>query len=117
MGYTYRVGGVLRFEPALTEDQMEVVCKEFGSLWFVLGPNHAPLEAVGVETEHNEVGHLDELAAEVQSIVDLLPGHTFTGGFEIDGEFNGALWRMKVVDRAVLTYKAEIVWPAGSELS
>lgn len=55
------------------------------------------------------------LLAEIQSIVDANPGHTFTGMFECCGERPGDLWRAGVRGGRAVKIEAAIVWPDGSE--
>ncbi|MER6605879.1 DUF6205 family protein [Streptomyces sp. NPDC000927] len=49
----------------------------------------------------------------LQQIVDLYPGHTFTGYLEGRGEDPGylELWRVAVVEGKAITFKPELVWP------
>ncbi|MFF0790412.1 DUF6205 family protein [Streptomyces spiralis] len=51
------------------------------------------------------------LVEQVQEIVNLFPGHTFTGRLECEGEENTDIWRVIVRDGRALRIEPRIVWP------
>lgn len=73
--------------------------------------------AVGITCRYDETSDPDEMAAELQSIVDDRPNHQYIGFIGVEGEERDDLRRLIVVDGKATTAYAEVtvVWPEGSE--
>lgn len=70
-------------------------------------------EAVAlVPTWYNYAG---EIVAHVQEVVDAFPEHQFRGRIDAEGEEQGDVWRLKVVNRVAIKFTPELKWPAESE--
>ncbi|MDQ0943312.1 DUF6205 family protein [Streptomyces sp. V1I1] len=51
------------------------------------------------------------LVEQVQSLISMFTGHTFTGRLECEGEENTDLWRVVVRDGRAVRIEPRIVWP------
>ncbi|WP_439947246.1 DUF6205 family protein [Streptomyces sp. BBFR109] len=131
MGYTTRVCGEFAIEPPLTWN--EIKASPFGHGGLVTSKYLAPgidlflaIEESETETETGTAFHrtasklvmqeIDEyrergLVEQVQRVIDLFPGHTFTGRLECEGEENTDIWRVIVRDGRALRIEPRIVWP------
>lgn len=61
--------------------------------------------------EYRERGLVDQ----VQRVIDLFPGHTFTGRLECEGEENTDMWRVMVRNGRAVKIAPRIVWPDDEE--
>lgn len=134
MGYTTRVTGEFAIDPPLTWHEIKGSPFSFPSaLGRIVREYHANefdlALRVNEETVDTEQGTLvrrtasalvmrqiDEyrerdLVQQVQRIIDLFPGHTFTGRLECEGEENTDVWRVVVRDGRATRVEPRIVWP------
>lgn len=71
--------------------------------------------AVALVSTWEEEAHGYDIVQHVQEAVDAYPGHEFLGRMDCEGERNGDMWRLKVVNRVATRIDAVITWPEGSE--
>jgi len=136
MGYITHVTGEFAIEPPLTWN--EIKASPFTSpschdrnVRLHRATNHEydlvlRVEEESVDTDDGEMvrrtasalvmPHIDEyrargLVEQVQKVIDLFPGHTFTGRLECEGEENTDLWRVVVRDGRAVKVEPRIVWP------
>lgn len=53
----------------------------------------------------------EKLADQVQRVIDMFPGHVFTGRLDGEGEDNADMWRIIIRDGRAVKIKAQIIWP------
>lgn len=55
------------------------------------------------------------LVEHTQKLMDALPGRTFSGRLECEGEEPGDLWRIVIRDGRAVKVEPQIVWPDDAE--
>ncbi len=136
MGYTTHVTGEFAITPPLTWNEIKnspfttpSALGKLQRLYFASDHDYDLALRVDEETVETDEGTLirrvsktlvmreiDEyrernLVEQVQEILNLFPGHTFTGRLECEGEENTDLWRVIVRDGRAVKVEPRIVWP------
>jgi hypothetical protein len=57
------------------------------------------------------------LVTDAQAIIDVSPGHVFTGRFDCEGEENADMWRLVIRNGRAVRIDAQIVWPDDNAVS
>ncbi len=108
MGYSTSLSGGLTFDPPLSAleyaNSPYLSFGDAGSWSFKLDQPNT------IVVDDESAKHYD-LEEELQEFIDSMPGATFTGCIEGDGEESGDMWRLYVVDGRVVKVKPELVWP------
>jgi hypothetical protein len=129
MGYTTCVDGEFAIEPPLTWNEIKASPFEpvgrgkYGAVGIDLDLR---VEEASVDTDEGTLvrrtgtalamREIDEyrarnLVEQVQSCIDLFPGHAFTGRLDCEGEENTDMWRVVVRDGRAVKVTPRIVWP------
>lgn len=128
MGYTTHVEGEFRIDPPLTWREIEASpFEQVGSVYLARGID---LElAVEEQEKQIEEGvafirsasrlvmpHIDEYRAytlieQVQKVLDMFPGKTFSGSLSCEGEENTDIWRVEIRDGRAVKVEPKIMWP------
>lgn len=130
--YTY-VEGEFAIVPPLTWDEIRRSPFERASqpayladgIDLLLRVEEAPVETdegtlvrrAGVALVMREIDEYREenLADQVQRVIDMFPGHTFIGRLDGEGQYNSDMWRIIIRQGRAMKVKAQIVWPDGAE--
>jgi hypothetical protein len=72
-------------------------------------------EAVALVPTHSNWGSPATMQKHLQELVDAFPERIYTGRIDAEGEDNGDMWRLKVVNEVARVFLPKIVWEKESE--
>jgi len=72
-------------------------------------------EAVALVPTFSNYGSPETMQKHLQELVNAFPERIYTGRIDAEGEVNGDMWRLKVVNEVARVFRPEIVWEKESE--
>lgn len=131
MGYCTRVTGEFQIRPVLAWEEIEnspfEQCRSDREIYeapgvdlhLIVSEESRPIEGgvAYIRTASRVVmPHIDEYRAyylleHVQKVVDMFPGHTFSGRLGCEGDDSADIWRVEIHDGKAVEVKPKILWP------
>ena len=132
MGYITRAEGIIRIIPPVKWDEVNnspylpqgyPPADDKLDLAFVINESQRDTpeglllarEVVGIKPRWGEEARNYRIVENLQEIANTFRDRAFVGRFDMEGEENGDIWRLKMVGRIATRFEPEIVWPEGSE--